>query len=720
MRLVAAAQAEHLNLSVIDIFKQPKISDLAAKFHTLEPRTRVQRKIESFELLPRDLSSSQVLEELSMVCRVPRDSIQDAYPTSPLQEAFVALSIKQPGAYVAQHVLALAQSVDMKRFKAAWERTVQDLDLLRTRIAQLQSGNFMQVVMVEDPIAWREVKTLEEAGVEASNVPAYLGGKLATYTVVHNSASLRYFVWTIHHAIYDGWSIAFMLQRVQDIYQTGSSTIPKAPYTRFIQYLLNSSRDVSTAYWKRNLGGSAPYQFPQQQHHNSSQAPDGRRLQHVAKLGPMQHPDITLPAFIRAAWALLLSSYSGSDDVVFGETLTGRDIPVAGITEICGPTLTTVPTRVQVNHDASVIELLRGVAQLALDRIPHQHFGLTDIKRIDEDAAAACGFQNLLIIQTGSPEPTESMWSHYNNGVQGQYFTYPLVIECEANQGNVQITAYHDNNVIASWEVQRILFQLDSVLGQLNSVGNVRDVQVFSEQDGQFVKGLNDIEPVVVDDTMSSLFLKQSHATPEKEAVAAWDGAFTYKELRELASQLAQELIRRGLGPEKLVPICVDKSRWAIVAMMGILIAGAGYVPLAPEHPVSRHRQIIEDCNATIILCSPQYQSRFSNLIDQTFEISGNSIRQLSALQGQLGLRANPDNIAYILYTSGSTGLPKGVTIEHRAIASSSKAMCKALNITSSSRVFQFASFVFDVSVLVCSLISISLTSSTDSSCRKF
>ncbi|KAJ4299243.1 hypothetical protein N0V90_004487 [Kalmusia sp. IMI 367209] len=700
MRLVAAAQSEHLDLSVIDIFKQPKLSDLAAKCSVAENRSKVERNVEPFELLHRDLSRNQVLHELSDQCRVSKDKIQDAYPTSPLQEAFVALSIKQPGAYVAQHILALAESVDIKKFKASWERAVQEIDLLRTRIAQLQSGDFVQAVLVEDPIAWRDVNSLVEAERETTTVPSYLGGKLATYTLVHTISSERYFVWTIHHALYDGWSIPFMLQRVEEIYQAGLSAIPKVPYTRFIQYLINSSRDASTAYWKHNLTGAAAYQFPQQLHSNANGPPSGQTLQHTAQLTPQRHTEITPSTVIRAAWALLISAYTGSNDVVFGETLTGRDIAVAGVTEICGPTLTTVPTRVQISQQATVLDLLKSIAQGATERIPHQHFGLSEIKRIDEDTSSACDFQNLLAIQTGSEKPSQSMWSFHNNGIQAQYFTYPLVIECQANQKTVGISAYYDANIISTWEVQRILYQFDSILGQLNSVGNIRDIRVFSEQDARFVQNLNATEPVVVDDTISSLFFQQVSSRPHASAVSAFDGDFTYSELRDLASQLAQELIRLGAGPEALVPICVDKSRWAIVAIMGVLISGAGYVPLSPDHPTSRHRQIIQDCNASIVLCSPPYESRFSGFVNKVVNISETSIRQLSTHQTQVVLPAKPDNICYVLYTSGSTGVPKGVAIEHRAIASSSAAMCKTLNMNQSSRVFQFASFVFDASVM--------------------
>jgi amino acid adenylation domain-containing protein len=200
MRLVTAAQTEHLELSVIDIFKTPKLSDLAAKCNFVEKNAKPEQAIEPCSLLPQPLAQTQVLNELTEQCRVSKDAIQDAYPLSPLQEAFIALSIKQRGAYVAQHILALAGSVDLQKFKAAWDKAVQETDLLRTRIVQLQSGTFLQAVLAEDPIAWRETGTLKEAEDDATSIPQHLGAKLAAYTIVRTTANKRYFVWTLHHA----------------------------------------------------------------------------------------------------------------------------------------------------------------------------------------------------------------------------------------------------------------------------------------------------------------------------------------------------------------------------------------------------------------------------------------------------------------------------------------------------------------------------------------
>ena len=699
MRLVAAAQADHIDISVIDIFKTPKLSDLAVKCKVAETGTATERAIEPFQLLE-PLSQSQTLDELSEQCRVSKEKIRDAYPTSPLQEALITLSIKQPGAYVAQHILELSSSVDITKFKAAWASATLEIDILRTRIAQTSSGQLLQIVLADDPIKWHEASNLKEAKEVATRIPSHLGGQLAAYTIVRGRSNEHFFIWTLHHALFDGWSIPSMLQRVEQIYRDGSSAMSKVPYNKFIKYLVDMNSEASTKFWKEHLANTTFFQFPQQSHSASNQTPNGRVLQYTAKLASSRHRDMTSSTIIRAAWALLLAAYTGSEDVIFGEVLTGRDIPVSGITEVCGPTLTTVPTRIKIDQKQTILDLLRTISDSATDRIPHQHLGLSEIKRIDQDTAAACDFQNLLAIQTGNEQPSESMWKFHDNGMQTNYFTYPLVLECKASQTSIDILAHYDENTISSWQTQRILYQFESILSQLNSVSNICDIQVFSAQDLELVREWNKAEPILVEDTMHSLFLKQVSLRPSASAISAFDGEFTYSELRDEASRLAHALIELGVAPGVFVPLCLDKSRWAVVAMLGVMMAGGAYVPLSPEHPSSRHEQIIQNCNATILLCSPNYETRFTGVVSKVVAVCESSIRQLPPQQRQIPARAKSSDICYVLYTSGSTGVPKGVVIEHRAIASSSAAMCEALYIDETSRVFQFASFVFDVSVL--------------------
>jgi aryl carrier-like protein len=135
MRLVASAQAEQLQLSFIDIFKNPKLADLAKIGSRTDKPVPQEKAVQPFELLRGDyLPTSNVLDEVSQQCRIPKSNVQDAYPTSPLQDALLTLSIKQPGAYVAQHVLTLPISVEITKFKAAWEKAVH-YQLARSNIA---------------------------------------------------------------------------------------------------------------------------------------------------------------------------------------------------------------------------------------------------------------------------------------------------------------------------------------------------------------------------------------------------------------------------------------------------------------------------------------------------------------------------------------------------------------------------------------------------------
>ncbi|KAL6705717.1 hypothetical protein ACN47E_006506 [Coniothyrium glycines] len=711
MRLVASLQAESLNISFIDIFKNPKLADIADIATRAEKTITIEQPPTPFNLLPTGLIESEVLIELSKQCAISKDGIQDAYPTSALQEALFTLSIKQPGAYIAQHILTLDKALEIDKLKAAWEQAVQDVDMLRTRITQLPSGEFLQVVLKEDSIQWQEAVSLDSVESEVLGIPIHLGAKLTTYTIVQTSAKERFFVWTIHHALYDGWSINLLLQRVQDLYQKGSSAMPQTPYTTFIKYLKGINTETSSKFWRKNLAGAAPYQFPQQIHSPVDQVSSGRSMSHNIKLEASKHADVTSSTLVRAVWALLISAHTNSDDVVFGETLAGRDVALSGITDVCGPTLTTVPTRVKIDRQSSVSKFLAAMSTSVTERIPHQHYGLSQMRALGEDMVAACSFQNLLVVQNEYESLPESMWSVYDGGEQNNFFTYPLVLECKIGHTSAEVLAHYDANAITDWQVQRLVYQFDSVLRQLNDAIYIRDVRVFSEQDKHLVRSWNEYEPESIDDTIPSVFLKQAAKQPKHLAVTAFDGDLTYAELQDLAAILAQELLKHGAGPEILIPICLDKSRWTIVAMMAILMSGSAYVPLSPEFPASRHRQIIETCKATIVVCSPAYESRFATLLNCIIPVSEATIRQLPACRSPLALSAKSNNTAYVIFTSGSTGVPKGVVMEHRSVVSSSSAICKGLHITPTSRVFQFCSLLFDVSV--CEIFTVLMQGAT-------
>ena len=407
-----------------------------------------------------------------------------------------------------------------------------------------------------------------------------------------------------------------VLKRVETAYLDSASSLPKSSYALFIKYLSEVDEHASDEFWRKRLSGSSPLQFPQNQHVSSNRTSDNKTLTHSVSISQnTTSMGITLPSVIRAAWSMVVASYSGSNDVVFGETLAGRDIPIDGITEIIGPTFTTVPTRIQVHRHSRIIQFLQDIQKMATEVIPYQHAGLQRIKRLDGYAELACDFQNLLVIQTAEEDIENDMWDIQGNGVASNFFTYPLVLECKGNSKKVDITAHYDENVLSAWEIQRIMYQLDSVLKQLSDLQKfganavLDEVDVFSAEDRELVREWNSADPELVDTCIHEEFEEMAFSQPESMAIIAWDGQFTYAELKNESTRLAYHLVGLGVGPEVFVPVCMDKSKWAIVTIFSILMAGGAYVPLDPSAPISRHQQMIKDVNATMVICSTHYGS---------------------------------------------------------------------------------------------------------------
>lgn len=708
MRLVALARSNEIALSVVDIFQTPTLKDMAEACQSAAGEHELQ--LEPFALLKGVDSLDELLNEVTSQIAVHRTEIADIYPCSPLQEGLITLSLRQRGAYVAQHVFKLADDVDLNRFQAAWQQLVDELDLLRTRIIHTASTNFVQVVLKEQNITWHTADRLSDISRDRMRVPETEGAPLSRFTIVHDQRSnARYFVWLIHHALYDAWGLSILLKRVEDIYWNRALKSRVTSYASFINYLQQRDVSASDQFWKSYLEGASPVAFPRATNSSSDKGSEQKTISDTSELSQsaLSSLDITMPALIRAAWAIVLFNRTGSDDVCFGETLIGRNVDVQGVTEIAGPVLTTVPTRIRVDPEMEMHEFLLEAHRKSTEMIPHQHSGLQHIRRLSQSAALACDFQNLLDVQTVQDGFDDELWEVKEDEVIGNFFTYPLVVECKVRNTNVEIIMHYDANTISTWEGERLLKQFSHILQQLSSASRaeprkVGQVDIISPEDKEEISWWNRREPQLVDKCIHEIFHSQSLFRPDSPAVDSWDDKLTYAELEAHASSLAVYLKQLGVGPEVFVPLCLDKSAWTIVAMLAVLIAGGAFVPLDPNHPLSRHLEIFEELRASIVLVSEQHYSRYQGKVRHLVSIDKHMIQRLpftSILFDQLG-EATSSNAAYAIFTSGSTGKAKGITIEHRAFVSSSMAFGPTTRIDSNCRVLQFASLSFDAAVM--------------------
>ncbi|KAI1809080.1 peptide synthetase [Poronia punctata] len=505
MKLVAEARVQDVSLTVAEIFSHPVLSDMAmvAKNCVNEGPAVVP----AFSLVGPEWEKEKARAECALLCGVDLGLIEDIYPCTPLQEGLMALSAKISEAYVAQRVVKLADEAAARDLLQAFRVASADCPILRTRIVQVPERGLMQVVVKEDfAHEWTCEQSLDEYLEKDRQASMGLGKPLVRYGVICDRAGpgegKARFVLTMHHALYDGWSMPLVVDRVNRAYE-GRLTERPASFKHFIKYLGHMDRQDSENYWRERLAGAVGEQFPPLPWQGYQQQADSL-LEHYVHTGKLT-TGITMATVIRAAWALLVSRYTASGDVVFGETLTGRNTPIPGVEEIEGPMIATVPVRISVDPDATVSEYLRDVHDLSIAAIPHEHFGLQHIRRLSPDAREACELRTGIVMHPSADADADAD-ADDGDGNQGKskpadgfvpagdaeaaqealkFNTYALMLVCSLDPKGFLVMASFDSKAISTSRMRRVLGQLDILTRQLiaRSESKCGKLDVLSDED---------------------------------------------------------------------------------------------------------------------------------------------------------------------------------------------------------------------------------------------
>ncbi|KAF2963041.1 hypothetical protein GQX73_g10533 [Xylaria multiplex] len=470
MKLVAEARTRDISLTVAGIFSNPVLSEMAVVAKDGAKQGTVE--IPAFSLLSARWTEDVARTECAAFCDIDASEIEDIYPCTPLQEGLMALSAKISEAYVAQRVVELVDEAAAQDLLKAFRNASIDCPILRTRIVQAPEHGLMQVV-IKDDFAYESTpgQSLNEYLENDRNIPVGLGKPLVRYGVVCNKESKEkvYFILTMHHALYDGWSMPLVVDRINRAHD-GHSTERPANFKHFIKYLLEMDTNKSEEYWRERLAGATGEQFPALPWPGYQQQADSL-LEHYVPTGKIT-TGTTVATIIRGAWAFLVSKYTASGDVVFGETLTGRNASIPGVEEIEGPMIATVPVRVTVDPDATITEYLQEIHDNSVAGIPHEHFGLQHIRRLSPDAREACELRTGIVMHPS----TDGAIAENNKKKLADGFvpagdteaaqealkfnTYALMLVCSLDPQGFLIMASFDSKAVATPQMNRILSQL--------------------------------------------------------------------------------------------------------------------------------------------------------------------------------------------------------------------------------------------------------------------
>ncbi|KAJ5372016.1 AMP-dependent synthetase/ligase [Penicillium concentricum] len=714
MRLAATASEQGIELGVSDIFLHPKLSDLALNFSmpgsTESPSSKPKKLADSvppFSMLPSNHREELKLQAMEQ-CNLPIEQMADIYPCTALQAGMVALTAERPGSYIGYHRFRLGTDTDLSLLKTAWEMVAKYNGILHTRFIQTESG-FMQVLVQNSELHWISPGMKEDKRLEWN---VLLGQPLVQFEVIpvlsegSNISQQLDLVITIHHALYDSWSLPLLVHRARQAYQ-GQIPVPSemTPFKEFIKYSMSQQKDA-LEHWRREFHELAAEPFPTLP--STSYRPQAStQTVRTIETGPVMDECVSRTTAIRFAWALVQSHYQSNDDVVFGIVSPGRTASVDGIEGMAGPTIATLPLRVKINDNATVSQALRNLQERTVQLMPFEQVGLPDIAAIGPEAKQACSFQTLLVegrgevedLGTGNYHPMEPIGTSSGDAASN---TYAIQLAVMLKPNMVTVAVSNDEFVIPTWQVEHMLDQFSHILQQVHHHPErpVHEIATLNEKDIQQLQAWNTGFPERLSESITDVISRHCERQPSSLAVSSSSFGLSYKELDILSTNVASLLRLHGATSEVFVPIYLDRSCWTVVAVLAVVKAGAAFVILDTSHPQERLRNMCEELNPLFILTLPEHRDKAEALFRNVVIMPQTIDPECASVPVHKTTRLGTDRALYAVFTSGSTGKPKGVVIEDGSFTTMTKQVSHIMGICPGSRMLHFSSYAFDLSIM--------------------
>jgi natural product biosynthesis luciferase-like monooxygenase protein len=620
----------------------------------------------------------------------------DAYPLSPLQQGMLvhALQADNAGVDIEQMVGDLAEEVDVDVLRVAWQLVVDRHPILRTSFRWVGVDEPQQVVS-ESCAVDIDVRPLDDAAFEQFMVDDRVRGfaldaaPMWRLTLFRSDRSSR-FVFTYHHSLLDTSVVWVVGEAFQAYDALRAGVVPafeeRRPYREHIDWLqghLRDNREAAAAYFSELLDGvEGPTSLAALRRGDALADWNGvygaLRFALPSEVSDALHASGALAAVFETAWALVLSSFSGSADVVFGATRGCRRSGLPGSDNIMGLFINTPPVRVRIDPGLSTAELIAQVRAQQVGKRAHEHTPLADVH-------AAIGVQGGSLFDTCVVvnELHQGTRLRQLGGAFGQrtfdlhdQTNFPLTLLVYGDP-QVHCKLSYDPRVFDDTAVERVKTLLCELLAAIaaDSSQAVADLPRMPERERQLLTAWNDTERPYPDDvTLADLFEAQVAATPDATALVFREHSVSYRQLHQRANEIAARLADIGVQPDDLVGVYIDRSVEMVVALLAIHKAGAAYVPMDPAYPAVRIAMMLEDSRAQVVLT----HSRLAGSLDGVANVI--ALDQITEQRDTPPPRhAGPSSLAYVIFTSGSTGRPKGVMIEHRNVCNFIAAMDEQL-----------------------------------------
>ncbi|KAK2053250.1 acetyl-CoA synthetase-like protein [Colletotrichum caudatum] len=624
--------------------------------------------------------------------------------------------------YIHVIVHRIDPSVDLDRLCGAIDQVVAANEVLRTRIVDCDAAGLLQAVVKKGEPVRRSSETDLDRFLEWNkSVKTDLGTPLIRFALVCCSSGdgATKLVTTLHHVMFDFHVMEFLVDDTWSTYQ-GIAPPIHAPFKGFVEHCAAIDSKEAAVFWRGRFKNGASIFPPLPPHHHQILANEvvARDISLASDKSSTTLPSPALmPAYIEAAWAMTASDYTSNDSVVFGSILSGRGSGQPGGAETTfGPTIATVPVQVDLRRNMTIQQLVKGrvASRRELSTSPFLQYGLRKIRNSSGDAQQASSFQSVLNIvhRAHTAGLGTSGLSLDAAHTEEPPKPYGLVLICAPGEKQVSVKTLFDPAVLARVQVHRILRQLEHRLRQLVTSPPstlLERLPCLNFGDTLELVDWNSRGPAAgapVDFCLDSRVFARAAERPEARAVKSWDGDATYAELVTMVDNLAHEILAAHQGAVAAEePICVilGRSLSLVVSLLAVMRTGGTCVPIDPDLPDGRKETILRQCRAQLILTSPDSLHQEFQRGHLTHAVVLNRTKDATRAHGfpsDMDVNTPSSRAAYILFTSGSTGQPKGVVLEHRSLASSLTAWADVLGWSWSTTVLQFSAPAWDACAL--------------------
>jgi amino acid adenylation domain-containing protein len=635
---------------------------------------------------------------------VSPQNVEDVYPLTPLQEGMLFHTLEAPGSgvYIERLSCELRGDLDPAAFRAAWEAALARHPALRTAFLWQGLDRPLQVVRRAVPLPWREEdwRGLDPAARE-ERLAAFLADDLRRGFEVTRAPLLRIalfriaerawrLVWTHHHLLLDGWARTHVMRDVFASYAAARRGAadhrePVRPFRDYVAWLQGpGAEDLhgAEAFWRRTLAGFtvptrviAPTVGSGADAANAAdteQEETALRLTREASAALQERARgerITLNTLVQGAWAILLARASGDEDLVYGNVVSGRPASLPGAEAMVGPFINTLPVRVRLQPAAPAGDWLRAFQEVLVAQRRYEHTPLVRLQAWSEVPRGIPLFDCLVVFEN---HPTSGLGGGFQDLeiADPRYDSkahYPLSLVAVPGE-ILGLQLKHERARVDGAAATRLLARLGTLLAALaaDPLQPLAELPFLPHGERREILARSGARrsPISADATIDRLFAARAAAAPDAVAVEHDGAVLTYGELHHRSTLLARRLRALGAGPGRMVGLLIERSPELVVGMLGILAAGAAYLPLDPGHPAERLSALLEAAGAPLLVTRERLLSRVPPGPVHTVLLE--SVEGTEG--GDLPGAAAADAIAYVIYTSGSTGEPKGVAVSHRAV----------------------------------------------------